>query len=39
VIERMGSERAPVGVFAPSTPATRAYRALWSEVAARLWPS
>ena len=34
VIERMGLERAPVGVYAPSTPATRAYRALWAEVAA-----
>jgi chromosome partitioning protein len=39
VIERMGSERAPVGVFAPSTAATRAYRALWAELAASLWPS
>jgi cellulose biosynthesis protein BcsQ len=39
VIERMGLERAPVGVFAPSTPATRAYRALWAEVASRFWPS
>jgi chromosome partitioning protein len=39
VIERMGLERAPVGVFAPSTPATRAYRALWAEVATRFWPS
>lgn len=37
VIERMGSERAPVGVTAPTAPATRAYRALWAEVAARLW--
>jgi cellulose biosynthesis protein BcsQ len=39
VIERMGLERAPVGVYAPSTPATRAYRALWTEVAATLWPA
>lgn len=38
VIERMGLERAPVGVTAPTAPATRAYRALWGEVAARLWP-
>lgn len=37
VIERMGSERAPVGVTVPNAPATRAYRALWAEVAARLW--
>lgn len=39
VVERMGDERAPVGVFAPSSPATRAYRALWSEVAGALWPA
>lgn len=39
VIERMGLERAPVGVYAPSTPATRAYRALWAEVASILWPA
>ncbi len=37
VIERMGIERAPVGVSAPSSPATRAYRSLWAEVSARLW--
>jgi cellulose biosynthesis protein BcsQ len=37
VIERMGAERAPVAVFAPLTSATRAYRALWSEVAGRFW--
>ena len=35
----MGLERAPVGVYAPSGAATRAYRALWAEVAAALWPS
>jgi len=39
IIERMGLERAPVGVYAPSGAATRAYRALWAEVAAALWPS
>jgi chromosome partitioning protein len=39
VVERMGLERAPVGVYAPSAPATRAYRALWGEVATRFWPS
>lgn len=39
LIERMGTERAPVGVYAPSSPATRAYRALWAEVARGLWPS
>ena len=27
------------GVYAPSGAATRAYRALWAEVAAALWPS
>jgi chromosome partitioning protein len=37
VIERMGLERAPVGVYAPSAPATRAYRSLWAEIAAVLW--
>ena len=37
VIERMGIERAPVGVYAPNTPATRAYRRLWAEVATGLW--
>ena len=36
-VERMGIERAPVGVSAPSSPATRAYRSLWAEVSARLW--
>jgi chromosome partitioning protein len=38
VIERMGRERAPVGAYAPSTSAARSYRALWVEVAHRLWP-
>lgn len=38
VIERMGAERAPVGVYAPSTAAARAYRSLWAEVAASFWP-
>ncbi len=37
IIERMGPERAPVATFAPSTPAARAFRALWAEVAVRLW--
>jgi len=31
-VERMGAQRAPVGVFAPHDPATAAYRALWHEV-------
>jgi cellulose biosynthesis protein BcsQ len=38
VIERMGVERAPVGMYAPSTAAARSYRDLWSEVGALLWP-
>ncbi|MGH9085879.1 MAG: ParA family protein [Acidimicrobiales bacterium] len=38
VVERMGSERAPVGVFAASSAAGRSYRDLWSEVATALWP-
>ncbi len=37
VIERMGVERAPLGRYAPSSPATRAYRRLWDEVATNLW--
>lgn len=39
VIERMGAERAPVATFAPRTAAAAAYRDLWDEVAARLWPA
>jgi cellulose biosynthesis protein BcsQ len=38
VLERMGVQRAPVGVYAPTSAAAQAYRALWGEVAARLWP-
>jgi chromosome partitioning protein len=37
-IERMGPERAPLSSFAPRTPAAAAFRQLWDEVAARLWP-
>ena len=37
VIERMGTERAPLAVYAPSAPAARAYRRLWAEVATSLW--
>lgn len=37
-VERMGVERAPVGAFAPSSAAARAFRQLWAEMAARLWP-
>lgn len=38
VVERMGAERAPIGTFARSTAANRAYRALWADVADALWP-
>jgi cellulose biosynthesis protein BcsQ len=37
VLERMGVQRAPVGVYAPGSAAATAYRELWGEVAARLW--
>lgn len=37
VIERMGSERAPVGVFAPRSAAAAAYRAVWRDLADELW--
>lgn len=37
-IERMGTERAPVAVFAPRTAAAQAYRRLWAELSDRLWP-
>ena len=38
VIERMGPQRAPVAAFAPSSAAATAFRGLWADVAARLWP-
>ncbi len=37
VIERMGPERAPVAVFAPSSAAATAFRELWAEIARRVW--
>ncbi len=37
IIERMGPERAPVGAYAPSSPAAQAFAGLWAEVATRLW--
>ncbi|MGI8809045.1 MAG: ParA family protein [Acidimicrobiales bacterium] len=37
VIERMGPERAPVGAYAPSSPAAEAFRGLWADITARLW--
>jgi cellulose biosynthesis protein BcsQ len=35
-IEQMGTHRAPVPVFAPSSPAALAYQELWRELAARV---
>jgi cellulose biosynthesis protein BcsQ len=35
-VERMGQRRAPVGVFAPHSPAAAAFHALWVELAGRL---
>ena len=37
VIEQMGVERAPVAVFAPTSPAATAFRDLWADIAARIW--
>jgi chromosome partitioning protein len=37
IVERMGVERAPVAAYAPSSPSAAAFRALWADVAARLW--
>ena len=33
-IERMGTERAPIGTYAPSAEAARAYGKLWARVQA-----
>ena len=38
VVERMGSERAPLARFAPHSPAAQAYIELWAEVQARYGP-
>ena len=35
LIEAMSVERAPVAVFAPGSPAAKAYRALWAEIRSR----
>jgi cellulose biosynthesis protein BcsQ len=35
-VERMGRERAPIGLFAPTGRAALAYDALWTEIRARL---
>jgi chromosome partitioning protein len=37
VVERMGTRRAPVALYAPRSPAAAAYRDLWEELAPRLW--
>lgn len=37
-VERMGPERAPVGVYARSSPAAVAFQRLWADIATRLWP-
>ncbi|MEO5902221.1 MAG: ParA family protein, partial [Ilumatobacteraceae bacterium] len=37
VIEQMGLERAPLATYAAANPATLAFRALWSDIAARIW--
>jgi chromosome partitioning protein len=37
VIEQMGTERAPVAVFAPRSVAATAFRDLWAEIAERVW--
>jgi chromosome partitioning protein len=37
VIERMGVEHAPVGVYESTAPASLAFRQLWAEIAAQLW--
>ena len=37
-IERMSTDRAPVGGRAPGSPAAEAYRRLWADISARLWP-
>lgn len=36
VVERMGTERAPLGAFAPRSAAAAAYESLWGDVARRL---
>jgi len=38
-VERMGVQRAPLAVTAPRSAAAAAFRDLWSDVAARLWPT
>jgi cellulose biosynthesis protein BcsQ len=37
IIEQMGVERAPLAVYAPTSPAAAAFANLWAEIAERLW--
>jgi chromosome partitioning protein len=37
IVEQMGIEKAPVGVYAATSPAAAAFRQLWADIAARLW--
>ncbi|MGY6501081.1 MAG: ParA family protein [Acidimicrobiales bacterium] len=39
VVERMGAERAPVGTYAATSRAAAAYRSVWNELTAMLWPA
>lgn len=36
MVERMGTERAPLAAFAPSSPPAAAYESLWAEITRRL---
>jgi len=36
IVERMGDHRAPLGEFAPNSPASRCYEALWEDVKQQL---
>ena len=36
IVERMGEHRAPLGEFAPNSPASRCYEALWKDVKQQL---
>lgn len=38
VVERMSTERGPVGELAGGSPAAAAYGQLWADISARLWP-
>ena len=37
IVEQMGVERAPLAVYAPTSPAAAAFANLWAEIAERLW--